>query len=110
MDECFHHLRLGTLKPLNYWRTRQFVGTDKLVSNYRDAHFNSGGTILLTLSLTTREGSKLQISAELHRLKERADSPKCATTCGEGQDNCTVIQLQREPSEEWLRRNSIKIK
>lgn len=95
----------GTRELLNYLRTRQFVGTDKLGSNYRDVQFNSGRAILLTLLLTKKEGSKLQISAELHRVDQRAESlSQCTTTCSEGQDHYTVTPLLCELGHRGLPR------
>ena len=46
---CFLHLRLFAQELVNCLTTRQFVGTDKLISDFTDFQIKSGETALLTL-------------------------------------------------------------
>lgn len=59
--KCFQHLRLGTQELLNYLRTRQFVGTDKLVRQYIDVHLTQEGVILLTLLLIKKKQANCRL-------------------------------------------------
>lgn len=104
----FYRLRLSTQELLNYLRTRRLLGTDKLLSDYRDAQLpNLGGVVLLRRLLTKEERRKLQISTELRPVKQ-AESPQYTTRSeGHHSSNSTILRPARNDWQDYKKGQTV---